>query len=199
MILQAAILAILLDQRVADSDRNELWANRAQRLEGIAVGVTHAAFHATCRDAWNNDHCAPVADDPIPVAASTMANIEAESHLARRVQIGECLPKECGPKWKRVNGKLVLVHLVRGLPQLHRQTGWSDWYWDRMIGLEQTDVDASLWEATFLFSRDLAYCASLEGAFARYAKGKSCKWKGAAERAGMARQFTVRLRQLTEG
>ena len=198
MILKAAILAILLELPVANSDHNELWEKRAQRLESVALAVTHAAFRATCGDLWANGHCAPIALDPIPVAASDMAIIEYESHLARRIQVGDCAKKDCDPKWVRLNGKRVLVHLARGLPQLHRQDGWSDWYWNRMIGTEQVDVDASIWEATFLFSRDLEKCGTLEGAMARYAKGTTCKWSGAAERAGMAREFEVRLRKLTE-
>lgn len=200
MILKSAILALLVQVQPAESDRHEPPASRAQRLEGISVGVARAVFRATCRERWQAPSCTPIADDPIAVAADDMAIIVEESnHLAKRVQAGQCAPKECDPKWVRVHGVMHLMHLARGLPQLHRQSGWSDAYWELMAGLSQESVDASLWEATQLFQADLAYCASLEGAFARYAKGKSCKWKGAAERAGRARWFEVQLRQLTRG
>ena len=198
MILQAAILAILLDVPVADADRSELWENRAQRLNGISVATSRAAYRATCSPLrWDADEeCSPIAEDPIPVAADSMAVIVHESQLQRHIQAGECGPKECDPVLCVVNRHWSICHLARGIPQLHRKKGWSDEYWKGLAGLSQGSVDAQMWEATALLQADLAYCASLEGAFARYAKGHGCKWKGAAERAGLAREFTVRLRQL---
>mgnify|MGYP001301592532 CR=1 FL=1 len=139
-------------------------AEREARLQGYGVALAHEAERLTCTGEF-----APTPEKPCkPEWRGTWQQLVVavgghgwfESKLARNIQEGKCRPLQCDPRWARdkkghfvrdAEGQKVRFYRARSVFQLQATTPAAREVWDRMLGLGQEAVSASVYAATRFF------------------------------------------------
>jgi hypothetical protein len=166
MLLPTAALLTVLSSLPPASDEAEPPEERTERLGAVAVAVAKAV------------DATPWPGPRGELAALLVAQGYAESGFSRRIQLGQCRPRECD------GGR------AHGPWQIHRGgiVPWDSW-----VAMGQGDVEQGALYAARILASTYRACGSLEGAIGLYATGKTCVWKGAAERAVRTRRLEEKL------
>lgn len=137
---------------------------------------------------------APVAADAIAAVAPT------HERAARLIALGYFESRFLG-RIQKNDCRFFVRHGVR-LQECDAGRARSFWQfqrtslapeWHRSIGLGFTQVRTAATVADRILERGMRSCGNETGAFARYATGASCRWRGAARRAHLSRAILRRL------
>lgn len=193
--MKVALLTWLLSFPPWHGD-SELPEERLERLSMVADQCASAIDNARCKGAWNDaDWCKPAWDDSPQLLGAALVTLWLfESRGARHIHAGRCRLSlgECDPYLYR--GRLVAGSIspwqFKLSPTVHDL--WAD---ASASASDPTPVAtfAACLGAARTFSRGYNGCGrSLEGAFARYARGNACHWSGAGRRADFARRLLAK-------
>jgi hypothetical protein len=192
--LWAAITAAAVALPQAYYERGvEAPEERAQRLSELGQGFALAAEKATCTG------------QPSPckrwwpgsareLGGLLLTQAWFESRLARNVQHGACLPKQCDPARDRRTGEVFFQSL--GPLQIKKSLLVPEPIWMGLAGPGVEPMVLSGLAGTRMLWAARQRCARLgrdwvEATIAGYATGNACEWAGAAERAAFFRRLSL--------
>jgi len=192
MTLKALILLALLSRTPHHLD-TETWSEREVRLGGVAEDIAWTADHMTCHG-FEESHCTrlwPASRKALAMALVAQAVFESRlaEHVHKnlcRLSIGECDAR----KWRDPQtGQFVYLQQSFSLWQIKKFSIPSD-HWEQIReGIPGTRYAA--WYAARRLSSGFRSCGSLEGAFARYAKGNGCHWEESTDRKELWQKLMV--------
>lgn len=185
MALKALILLTLLSRTPYHRD-TETWEEREERLELVADAIHDSATRATCTETHKKEGCKviwPYSSRSISMLLVEQAVSETNlSHLIHdnqcRLEIGEC---DAAKVWSKKKGRYNYFQQSFSLWQLKRFRDVSMAAWKK-IESGRPGTHQAAWLATRRLAGGLSGCGSIEGAIARYATGKACKWEDAPKR-----------------
>jgi hypothetical protein len=190
MSLKALILLALLSKDPHSKDI-ETWQQREARMEIMADAVVSAVNVATCTEQPSD--CRRIwPGSPKELAMSLVTLAHYESNFAQHIHEGRCnLAKgECDARRVPVMNEWGKAQRVaRSIsPWQIQKFDIPDDEWTKISsGVEGTSLAA--WHAARRLSSAYRSCGGYEGAFARYATGRSCDWAGAAPRVRTLESF----------
>lgn len=174
--------------------------DREARLGVIAQAIDEAVAHATCRDqkkqGTDSAARASAAEEgkpeqckrlwhgsPRELGFLLLGQAFFETRLALHVHAGQCRVEigECD------SGRAISLWQLQSGYHLPVER------WRRLSGTDLESTRDAAVEAARALGRGRNFCnGSLEGAVASYATGKSCQWKGAAQRIRFVRKMMSR-------
>lgn len=188
--LRALLLSAMVAMSLSSHPASEPPQGILARLATIAHAHEQAAQLATCLDGALPG-CEPTYPGTTAEAAAMGLTVAwFESGFAERVQRGTCRPSECDAV-RLANGSV--FHRARGLHQLHASPMVSYAEWSQAAGDGYGPAVTSAYAAIRVLGFYRKRCGSVEGAFAGYATGRSCRWSGAPERLRTYRRVLGRL------
>jgi hypothetical protein len=185
MALKALILLTLLSRTPYHRDV-ETWDEREARMELVADAIHDSATRATCTESHKKEGCKPIwGGSAKSMSMLLVTQAVSETNLSHyihdnqcRLEIGEC---DAARIWNKRKKKYVYFQMSFTLWQLKRFRDVSTAAWDK-IQKGRKGTHSAAWLATRRLAGAYTGCGSIEGAIARYATGKACKWEDAPKR-----------------
>lgn len=156
---------------------------KGERAVTLAQAIHSSAAESVCAGDWQGaDWCRRTwPGTELEAAAVLIAQGTRESNFMERIHAGRCKPWECD------------AGLAISPWQLHRSRWFPEPIWRGFAGVEYVPTADAAGAALRVLGAGYRDCGSLEGAFARFARGTGCRWEGAARRVRLVRVVEERL------
>jgi len=191
----AALVALLVSLPAYYQDK-ETSAERAARMQVVAVAIADAAQTATCSGRYEATSCKaiwPGSDQELALLLVTKG--WWESRFAKHVQAGQCGPRECDAYRDRA-GKI--VHRSASYWQVQASSLLPPAQWRKTVGLDLAATRRAAWAAARIASGARGRCTAIGGSWeygtiSAYASGYTCAWRGAPRRVAFLRRLRVQF------